>query len=110
MQDRWLDSSDSLRNVGPAGDGVRRADVVSAAALGHWIAIGDDTRAWRNAVAQSTPLEQLASATQSKAQAPIGAERLAVAASRPRIVPDPTRKVSNPSVVRLWQKWAMGRR
>jgi hypothetical protein len=45
---------------------------------------------------------------QSNAQAPIGAKRPAVALCRPRIVPDPVCKVSNWSVVRLWQKMRGG--
>jgi hypothetical protein len=48
-------------------------------------------------------LEQFASNAQSTAQALIGAIRLAVALSRPRIIPDPARKVFNPSMVRLWR-------
>ena len=36
-------------------------------------------------------------------QALIGAIRLTVALSRPRIIPDPASKVFNPSMVRLWR-------
>jgi hypothetical protein len=51
-------------------------------------------------------LEQLASKVQSTAQALIGAIRLTVALSRPRIIPDPAVKVFNLTMVRLWRKWA----
>jgi hypothetical protein len=48
----------------------------------------------------------LVSKAQSSAQALIGAIRLTVALSRPRIIPNPARKVFNLTMVRLWQKWA----
>jgi hypothetical protein len=48
----------------------------------------------------------LASKAQSSAQALIGAIRLSVALSRPRIIPNPACEVFNLTMVRLWQKWA----
>ena len=61
-----------LGDVGAAGDRVRRPDMVAAAALGHRIAVGDDTRAWRNAVARVDAIRAIG---EKRAEHGAGADR-----------------------------------